>query len=111
MSSQVIKLPRVNIALLLNVCSIFICYFLGLGIITAIISLVLLRKDKKIIASGVSISNKQAYKIAVISSWLILVINLVYLIFWLWIIKQLGWENITNTELMQDPNFLKNSLK
>jgi hypothetical protein len=39
------------------------------------------------------------------------VINLVYLIFWLWIIKQLGWENITNTELMQDPNFLKNSLK
>lgn len=105
------KLPRVNTALILNTCSIFICYIVGLGFFTSIYSLILLKKDSKLLVLNPNVTNKKGYKIAVITAWIILVINFIYFAFWLYLIALVGWNNITNPEVMNDPNFLKNAIR
>ena len=110
-NSTISRLPRVNTAIILNVCSFFICYFIGLGIITSILSLVLLNKDSKLLAKNLDVTNIKSFKIAKITAWIILFINVIYFAFWIWLISVIGWDNITNPEVMNDPNFLKNAIK
>jgi len=105
---QITKLPRVNTVLILNTCSFFVCYFLGLGIITAAISLLLLHKDRKILALHPNVTNLKAYKIAQITGWLVFILNSIYFLIWLSILTHIGWDNLMNPEVMQDPKFLKN---
>ena len=42
---------------------------------------------------------------------MVLLINALYLIFWIWLIQKIGWENITDSELMKDSIFLKEAVK
>ena len=105
------KLPNVNVALFLNICSLFICYFIGLGLITGLLSVFLLRKDKQIIRLNANISNLKSYKLAWVTTWLVLLINALYFAFWVWLIGTLGWENITDPEVLSDPHFIKNAMR
>ncbi len=100
---QPTKLPNATIALILSIASFFVCCFYGFGGVLSGIALYLLSKDKPLLAINPFPSNLSTYKAAKVIAWITLIINILFLIYMIFIISLLGWNNLTDPELTSNP--------
>ena len=97
------KLPNGTAILILGILSIITCCCYGIGVILGIIALVLAKKDIALYAANPELysdyKNVNTGKILAIIG---IVLNAIYLAFFIWMIYTFGYDNLNNPELMQE---------
>lgn len=96
------KLPNGIAVLILGIASILSCCFYGIGLVLSIIALVLAKKDTALYNQNPDgYSNYGQIKTGKILAIIGLVINLIYLLFTIWLIATVGFENLQDQEAIQ----------
>jgi len=89
------KLPNVTISLILSIVGFLCCCFAGLGIIPAGIAYFLVSKDEKLVAENPdTYSNESLLKTTKIITYVVLVLNLLYLIRSIYVIATVGFDGL-----------------
>lgn len=96
------KLPNGIAVLILGIASILSCCFYGIGLILAIVALVLAKKDTALYNQNPEgYANYSQIKTGKILAIIGLVINIIYLLFAIWLIATVGFENLQDQEAIQ----------
>lgn len=98
------KLPNATLILVLSIASIVLCCFYGLlGIILSIIAIILANKSiQQYNINPQDYSNYNSIKTGKIIAIVGLVINIMVLLFFIWIISVVGWDALQDEELMRE---------
>ena len=98
------KLPNATLILVFGIISIVTCCCYGIiGLIFGIVGLILANKATKIYA--VNPSNYEGYnnvKLGKTLSIIGIVLNILVIIFFIWIISIIGWDALQDEELMRE---------
>lgn len=98
------KLPNATLILVFGIISIVTCCCYGIiGLIFGIIGLILANKSINLYALDPSIyEGYNNVKLGKTLSIIGIVLNILVVIFFIWIISIIGWENLQNEELMRE---------
>ncbi|TMM53930.1 DUF4190 domain-containing protein [Maribacter algarum] len=88
------KLPNVTVIIVLGIASIIFCWCYGvLGLLLSIVALVLAAGSKKVYLEGPeNYSDYGGLKTGKIIAIIGLILNVLVLLFFVWIISALGWD-------------------
>ncbi|MBS4041748.1 MAG: DUF4190 domain-containing protein [Flavobacteriales bacterium] len=96
------KLPNGIAVLILGIASILSCCFYGIGLILAIVALVLAKKDTALYNQNPEgYANYGQIKTGKILAIIGLVINIIYLLFAIWLIATVGFENLQDQDAVR----------
>lgn len=88
--------------MILGIASILSCCFYGIGLILAIVALVLAKKDTALYSQNPDgYSNYGQIKTGKILAIIGLVINAIYLLFAIWLIAMVGFENLQDQDAVR----------
>ncbi|MEL4308733.1 CCC motif membrane protein [Joostella sp. CR20] len=99
------KLPNATLIIVLGILSFLCCCFYGSGIITSGVALFLANNSQKKYAENPELySNYSTIKTGKVIAIIGLVLNILAIIFFVWMINALGWDVITSNdqELIQE---------
>lgn len=98
------KLPNATTVLVLGILSIITCCCYGvIGLILGIVALVLAKKDLALYnANPQDFTNYQNLKVGRVLAIIGIVLNVLTLVYFVWILSYFGLETLQNPELLQE---------